>query len=144
MAACLWQAHPQGKVMDIFNAIQKSAHQYNTPDTLLGYGIPNFVNAYFILLKESNSAIFNNEFPIVLPNPFDKELFLYTYSDISGEITINIYDVLGRRVMNKSYDLIEGSYQIHLIETDIITVRGIYFIDVLTAQEKHLLKVMKR
>ena len=49
MAACLWQAHPSASSMEIYNAIQQSAHQYNAPDDFLGYGIPNFMNAHYIL-----------------------------------------------------------------------------------------------
>ncbi len=48
-AACLRQAHPQRSNMEIIGAIQQSAHQYLTPDTLLGYGIPDACKADSIL-----------------------------------------------------------------------------------------------
>ncbi|MFN5370617.1 MAG: S8 family peptidase, partial [Bacteroidia bacterium] len=40
-AACLWQAFPDATNMEIYNAIEQSAHQYENPDNLIGYGIPN-------------------------------------------------------------------------------------------------------
>lgn len=49
LAACLWQAHPNAASMDVFNAIQQSSSQYSNPDNLLGYGIPNFMTAHYIL-----------------------------------------------------------------------------------------------
>jgi subtilisin family serine protease len=49
LAACLWQAHPNAASMDVFNAIQQSSSQYSNPDDLLGYGIPNFMTAHYIL-----------------------------------------------------------------------------------------------
>ena len=49
MAACLWQANPEASNMEIFNAIQESSSQVNNPDSLLGFGIPNFMKAYYTL-----------------------------------------------------------------------------------------------
>ena len=40
--ACLWQAWPQKGNMDIIRVVKRSASQFSNPDTLLGYGIPNF------------------------------------------------------------------------------------------------------
>lgn len=48
-AACLWQAFPSFTNVEIMQAIRQSASQYNTPDSLLGYGIPNFAAAATIL-----------------------------------------------------------------------------------------------
>ncbi|MBL4755284.1 MAG: S8 family serine peptidase [Flavobacteriales bacterium] len=49
MAACLWQAHPNATSMEIYDAIQQSAHQYSAPDNFLGHGIPNFMHAHQLL-----------------------------------------------------------------------------------------------
>lgn len=49
MVACLVQAHPNLNAIQIMNAIKQSAHQYTAPDSLLGYGIPNFCRADSIL-----------------------------------------------------------------------------------------------
>jgi len=55
LAACLWQANPQAGVMDILNVIKESADRYKTPDTLYGYGIPDF-NLANILLKRRDCS----------------------------------------------------------------------------------------
>ncbi|MFH1321484.1 MAG: S8 family serine peptidase [Bacteroidota bacterium] len=49
MAACLWQANPGATNMQVFDAIQQSASQYQNPDYLLGYGIPFFTAANLII-----------------------------------------------------------------------------------------------
>ena len=49
MAACLWQAHPEAKSMEVFKAIEQSADQYATPDEKKGFGIPDFLLAHSIL-----------------------------------------------------------------------------------------------
>ena len=48
MAACLWQALPDKTAMQIRDLIILSAHQYNNPDNLLGYGIPDAYRAYLM------------------------------------------------------------------------------------------------
>ncbi|OUS19002.1 serine protease [Nonlabens dokdonensis] len=48
-ATCLMQAFPNASPNEIRSAIRASAHQSNTPDNLLGYGIPDFGMARRIL-----------------------------------------------------------------------------------------------
>lgn len=49
MVACLWQANPTKKNMEIISAIKQSASQFAAPDSLMGYGIPDFCLADQIL-----------------------------------------------------------------------------------------------
>lgn len=49
MVACLWQANPTRKNMEIIAAVKQSASQYATPDSLMGHGIPDFCLADQIL-----------------------------------------------------------------------------------------------
>ncbi len=71
MTACLWQAHPEKNNMEIINAIQQSASQSTEPDERLGYGIPDYFCAHFLLF-DSNcnivSLIDSSYFP--MPNAF--------------------------------------------------------------------------
>ena len=46
MVACLWQALPNKTASEIMDLVRRSAHQYDTPDNIFGYGIPNFWKAY--------------------------------------------------------------------------------------------------
>ena len=41
MATCLWQANPGSTAAQIKQALEQSSHLYNTPDSLLGFGIPD-------------------------------------------------------------------------------------------------------
>ncbi len=49
MAACLWQKYPAANNEEIRNAIIRSADRYLLPDTIYGYGIPDFAKAIDIL-----------------------------------------------------------------------------------------------
>ncbi|MEO8147046.1 MAG: S8 family serine peptidase [Bacteroidia bacterium] len=49
LTACLWQKFPTRTAMEVIDAIKRSGSIYNNPDTLIGYGIPNFATASTIL-----------------------------------------------------------------------------------------------
>jgi subtilisin family serine protease len=49
MVACLWQANPTKRNTEIMEAIRQSASLANNPDTLLGWGIPDYFLADSIL-----------------------------------------------------------------------------------------------
>ncbi|MCQ2973502.1 MAG: S8 family serine peptidase [Bacteroidales bacterium] len=49
--ACLMQAHPNAKVMDIVKALHLAGSIYNKPNNEYGYGITDFAIAHKILLK---------------------------------------------------------------------------------------------
>jgi subtilisin family serine protease len=48
LAACLWQALPQLKAEEIIQLIRQSGNNYEHPDNIYGYGLPNFWRAYMI------------------------------------------------------------------------------------------------
>jgi serine protease AprX len=106
MVACLIQSHPNSTAMQIMNAIKQSSHQYNTPDSLLGYGIPNFCKADSILsglTTVANHLSFKNEVKIY-PNPFQDELLLTIHTNaIKENISVKILDVLGKEVRKENY-----------------------------------------
>jgi serine protease AprX len=65
--------------MKIIDAIQKSAHKYNTPDDRYGYGIPNMKTAFGILLADfatSSASITNCQTTI---NWTSKDLAMMRY-----------------------------------------------------------------
>ena len=49
MVACLWQSVPKATAYQVMDAIRRSADNYQTPNNVFGYGIPDFEKAYFLL-----------------------------------------------------------------------------------------------
>jgi len=45
LAACLWQALPQRRAMEILDLLQRCSDRHAQPDTLYGHGIPNLQTA---------------------------------------------------------------------------------------------------
>ena len=51
MVTCLWQAFPEKSNFEIMDAVRRSCDRYETPDTLYGYGLPDMLKAYNLLLQ---------------------------------------------------------------------------------------------
>lgn len=95
MAACLWQKFPDKNNMEIMDLMKKSASQYKQPDTLLGYGIPDFC------IAQLNLASNNLENPLlVYPNPFSNSVFVTVLNSLSGvgEHTVEFYTISGKLI----------------------------------------------
>ena len=48
LVACLWQALPNKTALEIIKLVRQTSSQYQEPDNVYGYGIPNFWRAYMI------------------------------------------------------------------------------------------------
>jgi subtilisin family serine protease len=127
-AACLWQSWPTKKNMEIAQAIKRSANQFFNPDTLLGYGIPNFNTAYTVLsLGEINFP--SNESLHIYPNPVAKgnNINAYYFSKSKEKIQILLTDAAGRVIMNESTIANAGYSSIQLPK---LINSGMYFLNI--------------
>lgn len=48
LVACLWQAFPEKTAKEIIEMVRQSADNYETPNNIYGYGLPNFWRAYMM------------------------------------------------------------------------------------------------
>jgi serine protease AprX len=141
MVACLIQAHPNAKAMQIINAVKQSSHQFSNPDSLLGYGIPNFCKAdsllSFILKLSDKNTIVSNSIQ-VYPNPFNETLQIAVQSTLVREkIKIKMYDVIGKLIRTEEVFSVTNKNNIHLNTSELN--KGIYMIKVEFAdQSKHV------
>lgn len=111
LSACLWQANPDATAQQIRNAIQISSHIYNSPDTIYGYGIPDFRLANLILHQKPEPSADLTKISIV-PNPVKDDGYLLIdlpwISEKSDGI-IFLYDLNGRILFQYSQVLYPGS-----------------------------------
>ncbi|MBK7888030.1 MAG: S8 family serine peptidase [Bacteroidetes bacterium] len=110
--ACLWQAWPQKGNMDIIRVVKRSASQFSNPDTLLGYGIPNFSLANSFLDLEEYS-IPSNIILHAFPNPWQGNTpltLLYYASGGATKATMKIFDLTGRLTYENNFNVINGAY----------------------------------
>ena len=48
LVACLWQGLPQKTALEIIDLVRQSGSQFDEPDNILGYGLPDFWQAFMI------------------------------------------------------------------------------------------------
>jgi subtilisin family serine protease len=141
-AACLWQAHPERNNKEIKDAIQQSASQYLNPDSLLGYGIPNFLTADFILGGTELNFSSTEKLVSVYPNPFAGYLKVKFYSVSNQEVTIEITDVLGKKISEKQEEV--ASHVFNTVDVPVNALqKGIYFVRVSSRENSFVQKVVK-
>lgn len=97
MAACLWQENPFSTASQVKKAIEKSAHLYNNPDSLLGYGIPDMKIASQILKSSMLEQWDNKKNWLAYPNPADDYIILQKHTNIvADKVEISFYSMDGR------------------------------------------------
>ena len=131
MAACLWQIHKDSLTnMDIFHAIEASAHKFKNPDGLYGYGIPNFAKANLKLSGTNPTNVDESELFDISPNPFSTQISGTFYSSAQQTVVIRLVNSLGqevRRIERNAQDynaleftfsglqsLTQGMYTLHI------------------------------
>lgn len=138
--ACLWQSNPSATNMDLIAAIEQSAHMNSNPDTIMGYGIPDFCAARTILTGIDKPQIDNDKL-LVFPNPFENELEIFFYTRTKQSINISIHDLYGRELFySKKYT--NNLPTIKLTETLQLS-KGVYLLRVATSNEMFYQKIIK-
>ncbi|MEB2783970.1 S8 family serine peptidase [Algoriphagus persicinus] len=88
LAAGLWEAKPEWTKNKLIESLLNSGSQADEPDNLLGYGVPNFFDAFYgeILAVEDNTEVFAWK---VYPNPIlGDELNIYFGNSLSAEFSL--------------------------------------------------------
>ncbi len=132
MAACLWQAFPNSTAWEVHQAIEESAHLYNTPNDSMGYGIPDFEIARTLLSDPLGIANYTNKTALaVYPNPLEGNEFSFSInakqiratqmvlSDLSGRIIL--IKTLTEQPLSKvslPHDIASGVYLVSMRDGD--------------------------
>jgi hypothetical protein len=96
LMACLWQARPDIDQVHLRLAIEESASQYNHPDSLLGYGIPDYQKALLIL-----DAGVSTRSPgwKAYPNPFRDDFTIVFGNTVSEETEVSLLTITGSCIL---------------------------------------------
>lgn len=129
MAACLWEAFPTASNMEIRQSIIRSASQYGDPDTMLGYGIPDFYRAYWDLKKISGETIGGSHVISMYPNPFKQTFNLALYAVHDGEYRMRLINETGQSVKVKNLNLNKGVNRLNVKRLNGLS-SGIYLLSI--------------
>lgn len=104
MAACLWQRHPNKTNMEIRQAILESASHFYDPNNEIGYGIPNFQVADYLL--NFVAPVADTSF-LIYPNPFTNKVYIRLKTEnYPQQATLRITDYAGRTVSNQTIEIV--------------------------------------
>lgn len=143
--ACLWQAHPTLSNMQLIQSIRESANQYTHPDSLLGYGIPDFCAASTILtgMDELGISAGNMLSASIYPNPFQGNFYCSVRCSVNTVAIIQLRDVLGRLIFSTEKTIYSNSDNILYFDKESEIRSGIYFLNISTSLQNRTLKLVK-
>lgn len=139
LAAGLWQARPEWTKDQLILNLLRSATQYDKPDNNLGYGIPNFTNAYFgeILGVDEEDRIPWKIYPNPLTNG---DLTLVHDSQL--QLQVKLFDSTGRLVSDQQLERNSTAFPFSI---NLAFLRpGMYFIQVFDGKNLYRSKLIKR
>jgi len=136
MTACLWQADQTLSPFMIKQAIYYSADRFNNPDTLYGYGLPNFEQALSLLGVDENTS--NAKKIWVFPNPI-RDNFQVFINQQSDQLEWKIYNMQGQMIQSG-----KASGRINKMQLSLENqAPGIYFLEVHQDGKKEQIKMTK-
>lgn len=143
LAACLWQANPDLSAMQIIKAIEKSANQYLNPDSLMGYGIPDFAKANLMLNSTDYQATTPSRIISLSPNPFHEDFTLEIYLEDAVSVKAELVNMNGSIVMaSYSKPMLASFQQVDFKSLDSLPA-GLYLVRIYFNQQTQTMKVMK-
>ncbi|MGB0838581.1 MAG: S8 family serine peptidase [Chitinophagales bacterium] len=143
LATCLWQANPDRSNMDIIQAIQKSANQYENPDEFVGYGVPNFYTANLIVAEDPIVDFDEQTIAFAYPNPAMDMINVYYYSVEEEMVRMELFDAFGRLLMgNETKVLKDAPYRFQFPYWEMLN-NGLYFLRIASPSQQKVLQVIK-
>lgn len=140
MSACLWQSKLNHNNQEIIYAIESSANQFTHPDSLLGYGIPNFLYAINLLggidipgTEQKGIQIF--------PNPFSSFLSFTFPSEITTVKSIQIFNIPGTKLFETDNCIMSGN-KLYIDNLSFLH-KGFFIVKILCANRVYTGKIIK-
>lgn len=139
MAACLWQSHPERSVKDIKKAIIESSDRIYKPDSLYGFGIPDFEKAYNLLKKDfDHDPIFK-----VFPNPFRDNFILNIFLEKDTKMNLQLINIRGQLIFDNTYNAFEGFNTFEPFQNMYKLDQGLYILRIDTGIDVFSTRILK-
>ncbi|MCU0407726.1 MAG: S8 family peptidase [Bacteroidales bacterium] len=137
MTAALLQAVPRAGSSAVIEAVISSSDRYYFPDSLYGYGIPDFTKALAFLQEKYINDLAGEV--IAAPNP-SSGTFDIILSSPAERLTIDIFTLTGRLVYSRNYTEFAGR-MLRVSELQ-NKEQGVYIVRVITDSISEVLKVI--
>ncbi len=143
MAGSLWSAFPKAQNMQVREAIIKSGSQYKNPDTLRGYGIPDFYKAFTILDQEINNVAPSTKHLATYPNPFTKQINVDIFNKSGSYADVILSDMTGKSIINKKVQLVNNTTTTLKMDNLEDLRPGMYMLKVIVDGRTFIKKIIK-
>ena len=125
--ACLWQALPDLSAEELIDAVRKSSSQYHSPDSLIGYGIPNIYSIFCDIsgvndVYAQQEGIYATNGTLHIPH-------------MEQQCSLSIYSTTGQVVHQQ--ELATGQNTINIPHI----TKGIYIVTLTTKQQQIVRKI---
>lgn len=138
-AACIWQLNPERTANEIMTSIRNSSHKADNPDSLFGYGVPNYLYAKDVRALNVNDIL--QDKVLFYPNPFNGDtLFLITDGEFKQGMSIKIMDPKGSMIYNKEFRRREIKENMELTIDG--SQQGVYFLFLQTGNNQKVVKLI--
>lgn len=140
LAACLWQMFPMATNDDIRQAVIQSSDRYLNPDSLYGFGIPDFAFAKNIL----NNQFDEKPFVKLASNPLVPQSAIRFYTDYEDVISIDMFNSNGQKIWSQgNISVIPGFNEIKPFYQVMDLSSGIYLLRINFSNRTEFIKAMK-
>lgn len=138
-AACIWQLNPDRSSHEIMTSIRESGHQADSPDHILGYGVPNYLYAKEVRALNVTDILENKV--TIYPNPFSGDtLFLKTEGKFPSGMTIQVIDPKGAVIFNQEFKRSEVKETMELSIDS--SQEGVYYLFLQTGKDRKVVKLI--
>jgi len=101
--ASLWQAYPEIPAKEMIHWIRQSCDRNNNPDATYGFGLPDFIRAYWSITHIP--ALFTPGYMEIYPNPALDHIMVKLSEERSGVFSLRFYDLRGRMIHSRQVNL---------------------------------------
>lgn len=147
LVTCLWQAFPEFRNTEITEAVKKSASKFTNPDDRMGYGIPNFRQAFLALAQERSrrqaDKILGNATIKVYPNPMTETPTVLFRATTSGRLTLRLFNAIGQQISRQVIDVTAGQVTLLKLDMPDNTPHGVYMLQYVNGDQKGSVKLVK-
>jgi serine protease AprX len=140
LAAGLWQARPEWTKDELIDRILESSSLAENPDNSIGFGIPNFLRAYYgevlSIGKQDEGAVWK-----IYPNPLSgTDLFVRFGNNTESEFCL--IDTQGKVLQRSSVSRtsVQDPFYVSILEIP----SGVYIVEMHAGSEVRRTKLMKR
>jgi hypothetical protein len=141
--ATLMQVNPGASALSIRKAVLQSAHNRLNPDSLTGFGLPDFFVASMIIRNIPPVETNDNISLKAVPNPFNSGFYIITSTADSQQVQMALFDISGKKLW-QSKTLLPAGTTAFYIDALQQASNGLYFIKVINGEKVYTRKIIKQ